>query len=249
MKTRKLAVLTAIAVAALGAARLDAQAPDANAITVTGEAEVKVVPDEVVLRLGVQTGDRDLALAKRTNDERVTRALAAAKRFVPDPKHIQTDYMAIDPRYRGSSDVVNDLIGYVVRKSIVVTLKDTSKFEELLSAMLDAGVNHVHGVDFRTSELRKHRDQARALAIRAAQEKATALASAVGRKAGRARSISEGSFGWWSGYGSGWGGGFGRGMAQNVVQNAGGAALSDEGSVALGQITVRGSVSATFALE
>jgi uncharacterized protein YggE len=244
MNARKLVVLTAIAAAAIGAEPALAQAQDPNLITVTGEAEVKVVPDEVVLRLGVQTGDRDLALAKKMNDERVARALGVARRHVTDAKLIQTDFISIEPRYRGSSEIVNDLIGYVVRKSIVVTLKDTSKFEELLSAMLDAGVNYVHGVDFRTTELRKHRDQARALAIRAAQEKAAALASAVGRKAGKARSISEGSFGLWSGYGSWWGGGYSRGMSQTVVQNAGGG-----GGVALGQITIRGSVSATFTLE
>jgi hypothetical protein len=39
-------------------------------------------------------------------------------------------------------------------------------------------------------------------------------------------------------------------MSQNVVQNAGGGGgADDEGSVALGQITIRGSVSATFTLE
>ena len=47
------------------------------------------------------------------------------------------------------------------------------QFEELLSRVLLAGANHIYDIDFSTSELRKHRDAARALAMKAAQEKAT----------------------------------------------------------------------------
>ncbi|MEJ2068533.1 MAG: SIMPL domain-containing protein, partial [Deltaproteobacteria bacterium] len=48
-------------------------------ITVTGEAEVQVVPNQAILTLGVETGDRDLGIAKRENDERIKRVLALAK--------------------------------------------------------------------------------------------------------------------------------------------------------------------------
>jgi hypothetical protein len=57
--------------------------------------------------------------------------------------------------------------------------------------MLDFGVWRVNSVTFQTSELRRHRDHARALAMKAAQEKAAALAGAVGQKIGRAYSIEE----------------------------------------------------------
>ena len=220
-----------------------------DTVSVTGEAEVKVVPDEVVLRVGVETGDKDLGVAKRSNDERVARAIAAARKQGIEVKHVQTDHISVEPRYRGSSELVTDLLGYVVRKSIVITLKDVQKFEAVLTALLEAGVNHVHGVEFRTTALRAHRDRARLLAIEAAREKAAALAGALGRKASRAISINEGSVGWWSGYASWWGGGRFGGMSQNVAQNVGGAAVSDDSSISLGQITVRASVSVVFALE
>ena len=58
---------------------------------------------------------------------------------------------------------------------MVITLGDVSRFEDLLSDTLLAGANHVHNVEFRTTELRQHRDAARALAIQAAREKAEAL--------------------------------------------------------------------------
>ncbi len=40
-------------------------------ITVNGQAEVKVVPDEVELSLGVETSDKSLEVSKSQNDGRV----------------------------------------------------------------------------------------------------------------------------------------------------------------------------------
>ena len=216
-------------------------------ITVTGEAQVRVVPDEVVLHFGVETTNPSLQVAKEQNDERVRRVLALMREMGVEQRHVQTDFISIEPWYRRSSDVPESL-EYRVRKTIVVTLRDISKFEEMLARALEAGVNHVHGVQFRTTELRRHRDQARALAITAAREKATALAQQLGHRIGAAYRINEHS-GWYSPY-SWWGGGSrGGGMAQNVIQESAGAAGSADGAIALGQITVTANVTVSFMLE
>jgi uncharacterized protein YggE len=105
----------------------------------------------------------------------------------------------------------------------------------------------VQGVEFRTTELRQYRDQARDLAIKAAQEKATALTGAISRKVVRPQSIQEEYIGWSSWYGSRWGGS----MSQNVIQNtsSSSAPFGDETTFAPGQISVRARVSVTFATE
>lgn len=135
-----------------------------------------------------------------------------------------------------------------MRKSIVLTLRDASKFEDVLSSVLGAGANYVHGIQFRTSELRKHRDQARALAIKAAQEKANDLAKELGQKVGKPYKIQEEQSGWWSWYNTWWGSRWGGGMAQNVMQNVAGPSGA-EGSIALGQINVNAKVTVSFELE
>jgi hypothetical protein len=217
-------------------------------ISVSGSADVKVVPDEVIIALGVETSDLDLITAKNKNDERMKRVIQVAIDNGIESKYIQTDYLNIEPRYRDSYDQ-QSFLGYWVRKSLVVTMKDISKFETVLTSVLQAGANYIHGVEFRTTELRKHRDTARSLAIRAAREKADALAAELGMKVVRATSIGEGSSGWFFPYG-GWWGGYRGGQAQNVVQNTGGAPSSDDNStLALGQISVSATVSVTFTLE
>jgi uncharacterized protein YggE len=122
-------------------------------------------------------------------------------------KYIQTDYISIEPRYQDAylkdGYQKRELVGYVVRKDIAFTLKDVSRFEKLYSTILESGVNHVYGIEFRTTELRKHRDQGRALAIQAAREKAEALAKEMGQTVGAPLSISENcswgyrSYSWW----------------------------------------------------
>ena len=221
--------------------------PVSRTISVSGDAEVRVVPDEVTLNVGVESGDKVLKVAKVANDAAIRRALEAATRHGVAAKDVQTDFLSIEPVYH-REEVVSNLIGYVVRKSITVRLRDISKFEALFADLLDAGVNTVHGVEFRTSELRKHRDQARLLAIKAAREKAQALAEAAGKKLGETLTINEGGGGWYSPYSSWWGRGYGY-AAQNVVQNSGGGGGPTEGSLAPGQITVTANVSLTIALE
>ncbi len=220
-----------------------------HAITVTGSAEVRVVPDEVVLTLGVETWDKVLSVAKNQNDERVKRIIAAATDQGIPAERIQTDFIGIEPRYQDSYAQQN-FIGYFVRKSIVVTLRDVAKFDALLSAALEAGATHVHGVQFQTTELRKHRDTARSLAIKAAKEKAEALTGELGQKIGKATSIQENQIWWWSSYSSWWGYRGGP-QSQNVMQNAGSSgAPSDSGTtIAPGQIAVSATVSVTFEME
>jgi uncharacterized protein YggE len=223
--------------------------PEARTITVTGDAEVRVPPDQVILTLGVETWDRDLATAKRQNDEIVSRTLKVAEDHGVAPQHVQTDYVSIEPRYRSGTYEPGDFIGYFVRKTIVITLRDIAQFEQLLSDALEAGVTHVHGIEFRTSELREHRDTARALAIRAAREKAIALASELDQTVGRPTDIREEYNGWWSPYNSWWGRGWGAlGTAQNVIQETG-IPQGMDATLAPGQITVNARVTVSFELE
>jgi uncharacterized protein YggE len=210
------AVLALFLVAALAAwTRGPSLSTESRRITATGDAEVRVVPDEVILTLGVETWDKNMSVAKSQNDRIVGRVLELANDYA-QPEHVKTEFVDIEPRWRHGTYEESDFIGYFVRKTIVITLRDLSKFEDLLARALDAGVNHVHGIQFRTTDLRQHRDEARALAIKAAREKAVALAGELGETVGDPVTINEVHSGWWSPYGSWWGRGSAW-MAQNVI--------------------------------
>lgn len=85
---------------------------------------------------------------------------------------------------------------------LAVDLKNVSKASDVIAEAFAAGANQVVNVEFYTIELRTHRDRARALAMEAADQKAKALAGAVGADTGCVLRISENSWscysGWWN---------------------------------------------------
>jgi uncharacterized protein len=214
-------------------------------ITVTGDADVKVVPDEIILTLGVETSDNDLEVAKKKNDEIMKKVLGLREKYRIKSEHVQTDFLSIRPRYRDRYES-REIIGYIVDKTVVFIIKDIASFESLLSDVLKSGANYVHGIQFRTTELKKYREQARAIAIKAAQEKAQNLAKHLGKRIGDPSFIREDSTGWWYGYNSSWSRGMSQGqMSVSVPQDT----ADGDGAFALGQITINAKVTVSFELK
>jgi uncharacterized protein YggE len=220
------------------------QAPP-RTITVNGQAEVRVDPDEVLLVLGIETVDADVTRARADNDVRVKAVVAAASRLGIRPEHMKTEFLDIQPRYRNESDR-RTFYGYFARRSLSITLRDVSKFESLLSDVLLAGANYVHGVEFKTTELRRHRDEARRRAVQAAREKAVDMASALNAGIAAPTNIHEVQ-NWWSYPYHHWGARWDQMGAQNVLQDYRAAGAQD-GSLVPGQISVSATVSVTFEL-
>jgi uncharacterized protein len=223
-----------------------AQLTGERTIRVNGEASVMVEPDEVMLTVGIETRHAQMKTAKQRNDEILRKANEAAKANGIEARYIQTDYIQVEMRYKDYESSIFD--AYVVRQNMVLTLRDIDRFEDLLAGLLDAGITNVHGIQFRTTELRKYRDQARALALKASQEKAVAMAGELGQSVGEPLSIEEGYGGWFSWYDSWWGSRY-SGMTQNVVQNAGPTTYEGDSALAPGQIAVTANVTVSFELK
>lgn len=166
--------------------------PAPRTISVTGEGEVRVAPDEALLSFGIETSSKDIEEARRDSEKRVKDLLVLTEKTGIAKQYVQTEYLNIEPRYEFQGDgKTRVFLGYFTRRNVSIVLKDMNKFEELLSGALKLGVNYVGGADLRVSELRPHRDKARLMAIRAAREKAAALAGELGAKIGKPLSISE----------------------------------------------------------
>jgi uncharacterized protein YggE len=219
-----------------------------RSISVSGTAEIRVSPDEVNLRLGVETRNAQLDEAVKQNETKTTAVLKFLRESGIEDKDVQTDFIQIQPQYhtdRGEQQVTP--VYYQVQRNLGVRLRKIAQFDMVLAGALKNGVNHVMGIEFRTTELRKHRDAARQQAIRAAKEKAVALAQELDAKVGKAQNINEHtSGGWWGWSGTNWS--HSNAMIQNSMQSAPGGEPS-EGNLAVGQISVNATVNVTFELE
>jgi len=231
--------------------RTPALAQTPRSISVTGAAEVRVTPSQVNIIFGVETLNKVLSAATNENDTRVQAVVRSIQRLGVATKDIQTDFVQVEPRYDDLS-TGTVLRHYTVRKTVAVTLNDVSKFEQCLSGALQAGASHVIGVQFLTTDLRRYRDEARARAIRAAREKADALAAELNARVGKVVTIQEyGGSAPWHSYNNAWSGVRygGSGVNQVSVQASGASGELVGQAVALGQIGITASVNVSFELE
>ncbi len=220
-------------------------------IRVNGEAVVYAKPDKIALSLGIETWDVDITLAKQKNQEIQRKAISVAKAAGVADRGIQTDHLSLEPRYkdeyrRGS------ILGYFVRNRMTLTLTGIDRVEELVTQLLQAGVNYLHGIDFQTVDFKRYREQARELALLAAKEKAEKMAAVLGQTIGSPLSIQESYSGQpWNYYSSwsGWGWGQASAMTQNVIQDNREPVREDSEPSALGKISIRAAVSVTFELK
>jgi uncharacterized protein YggE len=215
-------------------------------VTVSGSGEVRVPPDEIVISLGVETSSLQLMTARSDNDDRINAMKKAAGARGVRPEHLKTDYLSIEPRYR-DEHTATGFVGYFVRRTLVVTVRDSAAFESLLSELLQAGATHVHDIQFQTTELRRHRDAARDMAIKAAREKAEAFARQLGQQVGLPQNITESGGWYWTTSGT-WGNRWSGVGGQNSMQVARGGGETGN-ALAPGLISVIGQVTVSFELR
>lgn len=233
----------------LAASGSEGTCDSSRSVQVSGAAVINVVPDRVLLQLGVQTNGTNPESVQDANEQEIQRVIRAVLALGVESKDIATDYYLVYPIY----DNYNSLYikGYRIDNTISITLRDVHLVEDVLVAALRSGANEVQDIQFYTSELRAYRDQARQLAMKAAHEKAQLLAGAAGAQTGCVLTISENT--WTSYYGS-WRGGREMALwAQNVVQNASVSSNSssqeDDAPISLGMIAVRAEVVASYSMK
>jgi uncharacterized protein len=176
------------------------------AITVTGKAEIQIAPDEVVFSLNVTKTDKDLQAAKRLSDESVGKIFELSRRFSVLPQNVKTTYISVDMKYESirnaktkiydeDGDEIGKKVfkGYEVSKTMTIRLTDISRFEEFFGEVLKTGLSEINNVKFETSKLTENRVRAREMAMKAAKEKATVMAAALGQTIGKAIKIAEGN--------------------------------------------------------
>lgn len=83
------------------------------------------------------------------------------------------------------------ITGYFVRRSISFTFRDGETLGQIIREVLTSGANSISRVRYASSEVRKHKDTARLLALKAAKQKAELMSSELGNKVGRAVCVEE----------------------------------------------------------
>jgi uncharacterized protein len=158
-------------------------------VRVVGTSEVKVVPDRAVINVGMEKQNPSARLAKQGADEAARRLLDELHANGVEEKDIQTTFLSLQPQFNYRHGM--KMSYFVAEQTLSVTIRDLSKLDSIFEALIKAGANRIDSIEYESSDLRKYRDQARDLAVKAAREKAQALAAALDQTIGKAVSIEE----------------------------------------------------------
>jgi hypothetical protein len=212
-----------------------------RAVQVSGSATVEVVPDEVFIRLGIQIKDNTAEAAQGKVATASQNVIKALKALGVNEKKISSDYFYAQPTYDNYE--TRNINGFIVNYTMGVVITDARKANDVISAAFKAGANEVQTVEFRTSQLRKFRDEARVAAMTAAAEKAQLLAKAGGAEVGCTLKIDEVSAGAPIAF-------YRQSVAQNAVLNAGvSQGETSELPLSLGTIPVKAEVVVSYGLK
>jgi uncharacterized protein YggE len=167
--------------------------PADTGISVSGTGKVSVKPDVAISTIGIQVTSSTLADATSQANNKMSAVIDKIKSMGVADKDIQTTNYSVQPitNQPKSSDETPTITGYRIDNQVRVTVRKIDDLGKILDAAVSAGANSIYGISFSVADPAPYEQQARAAAVKDAQNKAAQLAQAGGLTLGKIVSISE----------------------------------------------------------
>lgn len=174
-----------------------------RSFSVSGEGKVVAIPDVAQFSFSVITeGGKDIGNLQQENTQKANQAISLLKNNGVEEKDIKTTGYNLQPRYQYfSCPVVKnsparpcppaEIVGYTISQTVSVKIRDFEKTGEILSGVVQSGVNSVSGLSFTIDDKTEIENEARQEAIAIAINKAESIAQAGNFNLGKILSISE----------------------------------------------------------
>ena len=156
-------------------------------ISVSGEGKIKAIPDQVFISIAVETKGTNATDIKKQNDTTIEKVLQFITKFKVPKSDVQTKSVSLNPQY----DYEKKKRNYNATQTIEILLKNISQYDALMEGLVDAGINRINLVEFKTSKLTEYQSEARKLAMKEAKSKAEDYVSVLGQKVGKAITITD----------------------------------------------------------
>lgn len=202
-------------------------------ITVQGEGKVKVVPDQAFISVSVDTRGNKSSEVKKQNDEAVEKVVRAIRNSKLAKEDVQTRRVALNPIY----DYEKKKYSYAATQTIEILLRDLSYYDQLMENLVNAGINRISNVEFRSSKMEQHEAEARRAAMRNARSKADDYVSVLNQKVGKAIMITDNSQVYYP-----------QPMYAMAMDKSADASMARE-TLAVGEINITANVTAAFLLD
>ena len=169
-----------------------------NTISVSDTGEIYAKPDLALTTFSVVTEAKTVVVTMSENTEKMNNIIDFMKDEGIEAKDLKTTTFNISPRYEWREVCIPPcpsgkrvLVGYEVRQSLQVKIRDMEKIGDVIQGATDAGANQVGNLQFTIDKEDELKKQAREEAIKKAKEKAKELASHLGVNLVRITNFSE----------------------------------------------------------
>jgi len=135
-------------------------------LSVSGQGEVRAVPDQAQLSAGVVTEGKTAAAALAANSRAMNDVFAAIRKLGVPERSIRTSNFTVSPQYapyrnNGGDDSAQRIIDYQVSNEVTVILDDVSKVGPALDALVSSGANQANSISFGIRDQKPLLEQAR----------------------------------------------------------------------------------------
>ncbi|MEY8338667.1 SIMPL domain-containing protein [Lachnospiraceae bacterium 62-35] len=158
-------------------------------ISVNSREEVKITPDMAEITYSVYTQASDAKECQKKNGEDLNHVIEILKGMGFEETSIQTSNYDLDPIY--DWDNGQKITGYEMETRVTVSDISIDRVGEVISASVDAGVNHIRSVTYMSSKYDEAYQEALKKAVQSAASKAQAMAEAGNCKLGPIVNINE----------------------------------------------------------
>ena len=178
----------------------DESKPEMPTITVSATGSLTSAPDQAFATFGMDTAARSLADAQRQNNAVMSKVMERLRGLTIEKERIQTSSFTVSPQYKPPPERSSDdappappeIIGYVVRNTVTVDVRNLEQIGTVIEEVLAAGANHFQGLHWALRDEWPARLDALKRAASLAREKAAALSEALHVKLVRVISVNEG---------------------------------------------------------
>lgn len=172
-------------------------------ITVSGEGEVTAPPDIATITFTIRESAKLVPDAQALVEKKLTQAVKDIGALKVDKKDTKTLSYTVNPKYETQNmsycvsgycpPVKTVVTGYEVSQTVEVKVRKIDTAGDVIGALGKANITEVSGPNFTVDDMDKPQAEAKALAVKKAQEKAQATAKALGVRLGAIMQFSEDS--------------------------------------------------------
>jgi uncharacterized protein YggE len=161
--------------------------PEMPTLSVRGEAQLQVPPDQASIILGVVSESKTAKAALADNNKAMQSVMAALLKQGLKQKEISTQRFGVQPVWSSRPRSVDsswraEIVAYRVDNSLQATTQTLEWVPDIIAAATAAGANTVNSISFSLANPRDFQDQAITQAVNNARADADVAAKAAGTR-------------------------------------------------------------------